>query len=182
LLNCDIINTSEGLFMEIKIAFYKAKGNWKNKIIRWWTKSVYSHAELVLPDERTWISISPFLTSKVDKREKLEYNENHWDFVEFTITKEQNKVILDFFDETKGCGYDWVGMIMSQLIPYNIKRKNKWYCSEWIAYALRIAGIINWRVIKIYNRCDLSPGVLHKITKQVSDINKLKEKYENGKN
>ena len=73
-------------------------------------------------------------------------------------------------------------MITSQLIPYNIKRKNKWYCSEWIAYALRIAGIINWRVIKIYNRCDLSPGVLHKITKQVSDINKLKEKYENGKN
>ena len=54
--------------MEIKLAFYKGKGNWKNKVIRWWTKSPYSHVELILPDGDTWVSISPMLTSTVSKR------------------------------------------------------------------------------------------------------------------
>ena len=46
--------------MIIKVAFYKAQGDYINKIVRWWTKSKYSHAELILPDDVTWISISPF--------------------------------------------------------------------------------------------------------------------------
>ena len=54
--------------MKIKVAFYKGRGNWKNKIIRWWTKSKYSHAELILPDEITWVSISPLLAGKVSAR------------------------------------------------------------------------------------------------------------------
>ena len=56
--------------MEIKVAFFKGDGDWHNHIVRWWTKSPYSHAELVLPDGKTWISIRPFLTSKVAKRTK----------------------------------------------------------------------------------------------------------------
>ena len=47
--------------MKIKVAFYKGGEGWQHKIIRWWTKSIYSHAELVMPDNFTWISISPFL-------------------------------------------------------------------------------------------------------------------------
>ena len=154
--------------MNIKIAFYKGRGDWKNKIIRWWTKSPYSHAEMVLPDGVTWLSISPLLSSTVAAREKAAHNADNWDFLEIGIDKEQYRVILDFFEETEGCRYDWIGMIMSQLLPFNIKRKNKWYCSEWIAYALRIAGVINWRVIKIYDRCDLSPGVLHQIINDIT--------------
>ena len=157
--------------MKIRIAFYKGKGKWKEKIIRWWTKSPYSHAELIMPDNYTWISISPLLTSTVSSRIKTDFDLQKWDFIEFEITQEQHNVLMDFFDDTKGCKYDWIGMIMSQLIPYSIKRKNKWYCSEWIAYALRIAGVINWRSIKIYNRCDLSPGMLYNLV--------IEEKEEN---
>jgi|ETNvirenome_6_85_1030632.scaffolds.fasta_scaffold00014_35 hypothetical protein len=157
--------------MKIRIAFYKGKGKWKEKIIRWWTKSPYSHAELIMPDNYTWISISPLLKSTVSSRIKTDFDLQKWDFVEFEITQEQHNVLLDFYDETKGCKYDWIGMIMSQLLPFHIKRKNKWYCSEWIAYALRIAGIINWRSIKIYDRCDLSPGTLYNLV--------IEEKEEN---
>ena len=58
--------------MRIRVAFFKGKGNFWNKVVRWWTESPYSHAELVMPDEITWISISPFLTSRVESREKTE--------------------------------------------------------------------------------------------------------------
>jgi len=155
--------------VKIRVAFYKGPGDWRNKIIRWWTKSKYTHAELVMPDNYTWISISPLLTSRVDSRIKTDFNLERWDFVELEINDEQHKVLLEFFEDTKGSPYDWIGMIFSQLIPFYIKRKGKWYCSEWIAYALRIAGVVDWRVMKIYDRCDLSPGVLYNIVQSVKE-------------
>ena len=60
--------------MKIKVAFYTGGEGWQHKIIRWWTKSIYSHAELVMPDNFTWISISPFLESKVAKRLKTDFD------------------------------------------------------------------------------------------------------------
>ena len=149
--------------MKVKVAFYKAKGNWQNRIVRWWTKSPYSHAELVMPDNYTWISISPLLSATVSKRIKTDFDLDNWDFVSLELDDAQHEVIQDFYEETKGCRYDWVGMILSQLLSFNIKQKNKWYCSEWIAYALRISGIIDWKVIKIYDQSDLSPKKLYEI-------------------
>ena len=147
--------------MKIKIAFYKGEGTWTNSIVRWWTKSVYSHAELILPDGVTWVGISPFLNSAVTKRIVLEYNRKKWDLLEIDITKEQYELIMQFFEDTKGQGYDWTGMLLSQFLPCKIKHRERWYCSEWIAYALRIACVINWRTIRLYDRKDLSPAILY---------------------
>lgn len=41
----------------VQLAFYKAKGDWVDKVIRWWTSSKYSHCEVVIGDE--WFSSSP---------------------------------------------------------------------------------------------------------------------------
>jgi len=147
--------------VKIKIAFYKGEGTWTNSIVRWWTKSVYSHAELILPDGVTWVGISPFLNSAVTKRIVLEYNRKKWDLLEIDITKEQYELIMQFFEDTKGQGYDWTGMLLSQFLPCKIKHRERWYCSEWIAYALRIACVINWRTIRLYDRKDLSPAILY---------------------
>ena len=157
--------------MKIKVAFYKGKGNYLNGIVRWWTKSVYSHAELVLPDGITWMGISPFLKSKVDSRKKLIINYTDWDFITLDITQEQVDIIMEFFEDTKGHRYDWVGMLLSQFLPCKIKHKKRWYCSEWIAYALRIACVFDWRIIKIYDRKDLSPAILYDLVKDIKDEN-----------
>jgi hypothetical protein len=155
--------------MEIEIAFYKGEGNFLNKLVRWWTNSKYSHAELVLSDKKTWLGISPFLKSKVGRREKVSTEHNEWDLIKISVTEEQHATIIDFFDETHGCGYDWIGMLLSQFLPCRIKHRDRWYCSEWIAYALRIACIIDWKIIKIYSRKDLSPGVLYAIVQRIND-------------
>jgi len=149
--------------MIIKVAFYKAEGDWINRIVRWWTKSNYSHAELIMPDGLTWIGISPFKGSLLRAKEKRYFSTLEWDFVEIEVTEEQIYVINEFYESTKGAPYDWVGMLLSQCLPFHIKQKEKWYCSEWIAYALRISCVIDWRLIKIYDRADLSPAVLYKI-------------------
>ena len=147
------------------MAFYKAKGSWINAVVRWWTKSVYSHAELIMPDGINWIGISPFLKSRVSRRIVLDYNPSEWDIIEINITPEQRDIILEFYRETRGDRYDWFGMLLSQFLPCKIKHRKRWYCSEWIAYALRIACIFDWRKMKIYDRQDLSPAALYEIIK-----------------
>ena len=160
--------------MKIKIAFFRGAGGFINKVVRAWTKSDYSHAELVMPDGLTWIGISPFKTSKLQARYNLDYNPSEWDFITIKITEKQLDIINEFFDTTKGSQYDWIGMILSQLLPYHIKRKNKWYCSEWIAYALRISCVIDWRAIKIYDRCDLSPAMLYNLLNEIGLIDEIR--------
>jgi len=155
--------------VKITIAFYKGKGDILNKIVRWWTKSKYSHAELILDDCETWISISPKFLSKIKASKKFFANPAQWDFVPLNVDSEQYQTILDFYDETKGSGYDWIGMLLSQFLPFRIKTENRWYCSEWIAYALRIACVVDWKIIKIYERKDLSPGVLYQIVHKVKE-------------
>ena len=147
--------TSINKRVKIKVAFYKGHGNFLNKIVRWWTKSVYSHAELVLPDGVTWVGISPFLKSKVASRKKLIIDYSEWDFIVLDVSQEQIDIIMEFLEHTSGQGYDWIGMLLSQFLPCKIKHKKRWYCSEWIAYALRISCVFDWRIIKIYDRADL---------------------------
>ena len=149
--------------MDIWIALYKGQGTFINKIVRKWTNSSYSHAELILDDKQTWIGISPFLKAKVVKRTIETYDPEKWDFFKIPVTEEQHKTILDFYDMTAGSGYDWAGMLLSQFLPFHIKQKNKWYCSEWILYALRICCVVDWKIIKIFNQSDLSPAKLHAI-------------------
>ena len=158
--------------MKIKIAFYKGKGDWKNRIIRWWTKSQYSHAELVLPNEITWISISPLLTGKVSARSIYDVkNLQDWDFLSFELSWRepvrdyQLKQLNSFIKETNGAKYDWTGMIFSQILPYLIKHRDKWYCSEWIAHALVKARIVMWNDLYIYKTPNLSPGKLYDVLK-----------------
>ena len=149
--------------MNVYIGLYKGKGTLINKIVRWWTKSQYSHAELILDDKQTWIGISPFIKSQVTDRKNVEYNTDKWDFYKIPVTEEQYTAILDFYDITKGATYDWAGMLLSQFLSFRIKQKHKWYCSEWILYALRISCVVDWKIIRIFDQSDLSPSKLHDI-------------------
>jgi hypothetical protein len=153
--------------VKIKIAFYKGDGNCLNGVVRWWTKSIYSHAELVLPDGITWIGISPFLKSKVASRKKLLIDYMEWDFLSLEVTQEQVDIIMEFFEDTEGHRYDWIGMLLSQFLPCKIKHKKR-----WIAYALRIACVFDWRIIKIYDRKDLSPTILYNLVMDINDESK----------
>ena len=147
----------------IRVAFFKGEQLGRlHRFVRWWTKSEYSHAEIVL-NENVWVSISPFLCSKVEKRTNVQENIDDWDFLDIQVTKSHLSSLEDFIEETVGDGYDWFGMISSQLLPLIIKGKRRWYCSQWIAHALAHAGIFKWSKVGIYEIPDLHPGRLYEI-------------------
>jgi hypothetical protein len=154
----------------IRIAFFKGdRHEWHHRFIRWWTKSPYSHAEIVL-DGETWVSISPFLFTRVAARVRTHVPEDEWDYLSFRITPEEMNALKDFISETTGDGYDWTGMLLSQVLPFIVKGKGKWYCSSWIAHALSHAGIVKWKRLGIYEFPDLHPGKLYEILEQLADM------------
>lgn len=151
----------------IRIGFYKGSQSvWFHRFIRWWTKSIYSHVELLL-DEETWVSISPALLSTVTTRIVTSYEPDDWDFLEFGVSDIQHHALKEFVSETTGDGYDWLGMLLSQILPVIIKSRNRWYCSQFIAFAMSHALVLKWRKVGIYEVPDLSPGKLHTILRRI---------------
>ncbi len=116
-----------------------------------------------MPDN-TCISITPFGTDGI-RRKKFDEPEEDYDRICVPISDEQLVSIEKFYEDTKGDGYDWPGMILSKFTPFFIKRVGRWYCSEWIAYALRLAGAID----NLYHHPDITPQRLHEVLKKYAD-------------
>tara|TARA_R110002110_G_scaffold328677_1_gene540214 strand:+ start:246 stop:611 length:366 start_codon:yes stop_codon:yes gene_type:complete len=119
----------------------------------------------MMPDGKS-ISILPFSTEGV-RKVWLEAEENmeDYDIICVPATPEQIDTIERFYDDTKGDGYDWAGMILSKFTPFHIKRTGRWYCSEWIAYALRLAGAVD----NLYHYSDLTPQRLYEVLRKYAD-------------
>ena len=117
---------------QARVAFYIAKnGNIIDKLIAWYTNSKYSHVELVCGGD--WYSTSP-RDLKVRKQQLIP-KEGHWEFIDIDI----DLIYLEeFFFLTKGRKYDWLGIFLSQFMPLKIHSERRYFCSEWVASALRI--------------------------------------------
>jgi hypothetical protein len=57
-------------------------------------------------------------------------------------------------------------MIMSHLLRLKIKRKDMWYCSEWVMKALTVSGVIGWKETLEYESLSVSPGQLYEILRR----------------
>lgn len=118
-----------------------------------------------MPDGKS-ISIKPFDPLGIRKirfyeEEPLE----DYDMICVPVNQQQIDIIEMFFKDTKGDGYDWPGMLISKLTPFFVKRTGRWYCSEWIAYALRLAGVVG----SLYHYNDLTPQRLYEILQKYAD-------------
>ena len=153
--------------MKIRIAFFKGRGRKRDRLIRWWTKSKYSHVELVIPDRGWWLGIHPPESPNVRKMVNHAYKEYEWDFIDFEVSKAQADSIIRFYNLTKGSAYDWVGMTLSHVTPFKVRHTKKWYCSEWVIYALEYARVIRERLC-VKNR--LHPEEVYNILKEYSQM------------
>lgn len=131
----------------MKAAFYKGTrpgiAGLYSILTRWWTKSKYSHVELVLPTGRAWSS--SFEDGGV-RSKLIDFDPARWDLVDLPPALEQAAVA--WFEAHRGAGYDLVGNLQFVLSPIPHSRR-RWFCSEAVAAALGIPD--PWRY---------SPGTL----------------------
>lgn len=121
----------------VQAAFYIGNGNYLDKIIRWRTSSDTSHVELVVGG--TMFSSSP--RDGGVRLKPLPNDTSKWRLVD--IPNITDASIYEFFDQTRGAKYDWVGAIVGAGAALDVQSKTKWFCSEWCAHALGFEN--GWR-------------------------------------
>ena len=130
--------------MKAKLAFYKGKGDITDKLIRWWTKSPYSHVELVV--DGWWYSTSPRDLRVRAKR--IVPKKDHWDFVEVEVDEDW---LYEVFAKTRGAKYDWLGIFFTQIVDLNIHSKSRYFCVEWCAFINKIPKPHRYNPGTLYN-------------------------------
>lgn len=143
----------------IKIAFYKAEGNLVDKLIRVWTRSKYSHCELLLPDGRMFSS-DGWDNGKV--RYTSNYNLDNWDFLTLDIKECELNTLISWCDHKVNLKYDWLG-VFRFIIPFIKQDPERWFCSELICSGLKFIGRINSTI----NSYRVSPKDLYNLLTNV---------------
>lgn len=112
----------------IQLALYTGSGDWTDASIRIWTRSLYSHCEIVLPDGR-WVTSSPREGGVVSR--VLAHDPAEWDFVDLPWVTVA--AVEALFEAERGAGYDWIGLLGSQVLPVGVQSRTRWFCSEFCA-------------------------------------------------
>lgn len=122
----------------ITLAFYRAPGNGFDRLIRFWTSSIYSHVELVggqgTDEQGDWFA--GYSSSPRDggvRRAIIRVQDGHWDFV--TIPGDSEKAEA-FIRDRIGARYDWLGAIGGAGFRLPIGGRRRWFCSEIVAHAI----------------------------------------------
>jgi hypothetical protein len=131
----------------MRVAFYKSirpgiQGIYSHAV-RWWTRSPYSHCELVFADGTA--ASSSYLDGGV-RFKQIEFDQVKWDFVD--IEGDEIAARL-WFHEHAGRAYDLLGNVGFVLGPVR-DAADHWSCAESVAAALGYPE--PWRY---------SPAILH---------------------
>lgn len=122
----------------MRLAFYKDKGNFYDKLIRWYTDSPYSHCELVFSDG-SFFSSSP--RDGGVRFKVINPCPAQWDFIDLPLTLEQESMCRKIAALYEGKKYDWLGIYLSQIIKLNLQDRKRWFCSEIIIRVLQTVGL-----------------------------------------
>jgi len=136
---------------------YKGK-SFISKLIKYWTRSEYSHVEQCLNLE-TLKGYGAYQGYKVGYLYPSYHEKGtRYDIFELECTQEQLEKFNYFKRQQEGKKYDYKGIMGFVTNKEEMNNRNKWYCSEIEIYACNYAGIrlLNWDVIKMKL---VSPGM-----------------------
>lgn len=128
----------------VSIVFYKGPGTLAEKLIRFWTKSPYSHCEFRRSDGLYHSNDRFRFVSRI---ETIELDPQEWEMCDITLPSEIVKRVEQRQLRKNGTGYDWTGIIFSQLFRFGLHDKKRWFCSKSNADDLLYA----YRLMKRYN-------------------------------
>lgn len=150
----------------LTLAFYKGDGTLFDRLVRFATRSPYSHVELIAdapaePHKQSFIatSISASLRDGGVRQKEIAFNPARWDF----ITLPDWPVVSsdDIWAAAKarlGYRYDVAGILFTFAVPLRRQSSGRYFCSELIAAALLLPEPYT-----------LAPGDLYRWTWKVSD-------------
>ena len=135
-----------------KVLLYRGRGG-IDKLIEWQTRSIYSHAALLYPNGLTVIESE----QGYGVRRRV-FDDSEWAdrFAVDGMTAAQWDAAFKFAENEIGCGYDYRS-VARFLTRRTAGSPTRWFCSELVFAALRVAGV------KLLNRIydwEVAPGHL----------------------
>ncbi len=124
----------------IWLAFYRGRGTWVDRAIRWVTRAPYSHVELILSPDRpvkgdnTRPSFSASGRDGGVRMKPITFDLESWDFIPVPWADEGR--IQTAIKHQTGLRYDYLGLALSQVLNLRRGAANRWFCSEIIAWIL----------------------------------------------
>lgn len=120
------------------LAVYKGPAEGlRSKIFHWgvctWTRSKYSHCEIVIGD---WCYSSSSRDGGVRKKQ-IDLTSGKWDLI--PLPNLDVNFVLEFYENTKDHRYDYFGLgwFVTRISRHSV---NAWFCSEWCGTAQKFAG------------------------------------------
>jgi uncharacterized protein YycO len=122
--------------MKIYIRFKKGEHDINSKLIKFWTKSEYSHVEIIINNNSYDVDTSCGVRKYISISKDIE----SWDIIsiDVDISEENFKKIERFIENQVGLKYDWRGIFLSQFINFGIDSDTKWFCSEFVTKILQL--------------------------------------------
>jgi len=142
---------------------FKSENTINSKLIQWWTKSNYSHVEIIIDDY--WVSSSPDQGGAYIHR--LRPLSDNWDYVTVKVNEENTPWAIQFANAQVGTKYDWLGVFFSQFLHINKQDNSKWFCSELVTVLLQI---MDNKQTKNLVPNEQSPGNLYRLYRMDYDI------------
>lgn len=131
---------------------YKGPGRFGDKLIRWWTKSIYSHSEIMI--DGVMYAASQWDGGVVARR--FTPDPEKWDAI--ALVGLDVEKMRQFLTWQIGKRYDWKGIFLTQILPFSKHSAGKWFCSELAHKAMMIGGHQDTQPSH-----EIDPGELHDI-------------------
>lgn len=114
------------------LAMYKGKGDWKSWLVKKFSRSIYSHCEILIGEH----CYSSTVKDNGVRKDIFIYNEHDWDLFEIPWAKA--KKIEEHYLKTQNNGYGWFDLFSGYIFRSPVDHKGD-FCSEWCAEALGIS-------------------------------------------
>lgn len=120
------------------VAFYRGRGRMMDHVMRFATRSPYSHCELIRQDDRPRrgdkvVCLGASARDGGVRVKAITLDNGKWDIYEVPWARE---CAWDRALAQRGKPYELWPMFLSQLFNFRRHSRGKWYCSELIAHAL----------------------------------------------
>jgi hypothetical protein len=138
----------------LRVALFRG-GDPIAKIVRWQTRSPFSHAALLLPCGKRVIESYPGSGVRIRHLDAADWKNIDLFEVE-GLTPDLSRQALAFCERERGKGYDWRSVL--RFVSRTPARENgRWFCSELVFGALAHVGL---RVLARIEAHNVSPGML----------------------
>ena len=137
--------------------FYKGPEGFFGRLIRWWTRSPYSHcARYFNPGPGLGFILEAQPGVGVRERPMLGVDATLWDTVQIPVSPAAYDKALAHARSEIGAKYDWKGIFLAQVLHIPRSHPDQWFCSEYAADALQQLGMLHGK-----KACTFSPGDLY---------------------